>query len=184
MSGAERQSQAASVFTLGSSEPKSVSCDSDSSKHNSSKDHILTHQSNYLDLNSEVEQLFCNARDDVVNNLVGAIKDLTHKQRMDLVEVCAPWDSPLADAVDLEGGFSFRMGLHNGFDLTSEKGFRKAAQFLRKHKPRYVHASPTCFPWSPMQNCNQKNPQQIAELKEKRRVGRIMLQNVNKLIKI
>ena len=130
---------------LGSAEPERVPCDKNSSKHNSSKDHIFTPQSNYLDLNSEVEQLFCKARDGVVNNLVGAIKDLTHKQRMDLVEVCAPWDSPLSDAVDLEGGFSFRMGIHNGFDLTSERGFRKAAQFLRKHKPRYVHASPTCF---------------------------------------
>ena len=79
---------------LGSTASECVSRDSDSSKYNSSKDHIFTHQSNYLDLNSEVEQLFCNARDDVVNNLVGAIKDLTHKQRMDLVEVCAPWDSP------------------------------------------------------------------------------------------
>ena len=120
---------------LGSTESECVPRDSVSSKHDSNKYHNCTHQSNYLDLNSEVEQLFCNARDDVVNNLVGAIKDLTHKQRMDLVEVCAPWDSPLADAVDLEGGFSFRMGLHNGFDLTSEKGFRKAAQFLRKHNP-------------------------------------------------
>ena len=130
---------------LGSAEPESVSCDNDSSKHNSSKDHILTHRSNYLDLDSEVEQFFCNARDDVVTNLVGAIKDLTHKQRMDLVEVCAPWDSPLSDAVDLEGGFSFRMGLHNGFDLTSEKGFRKAAQFLRKQKPRLCSRVPYLF---------------------------------------
>jgi hypothetical protein len=39
------------------------------------------------------------------------------RQVTDLMEVCAPWDNPLLDAVECPGGNVCRLGLHNGFAL-------------------------------------------------------------------
>ena len=106
------------------------------------------------------------------------------KRRVDLVEICAPWDSPLADAVERAGGFVMRLGLHNGFDLSTREGYVKAAYLLRKVKPRYVHVSPPCFPFTCMQNANQRNETQKEQLLLKQAHGRRILKNCAKLLEI
>ena len=77
----------------------------------------------------------------------------------------------------------FALGLHNGYDLTTRSGFRKAAQFVREMKPTYVHISPPCFPWSPMQNLNQSREQQL-RLIELRRKHRKLLHHCRRLAEI
>ena len=111
---------------------------------------------------------------------VHGIQDRT----LDLLEICAPWDSPLSEEYKAQGGRVERLGLHNGYDLSTRTGYRKAASFLREHKPRNVHLAPPCFPWSQFQNINQRTEQQIQDLRMKREVGRRLLKNLESLAEI
>ena len=106
------------------------------------------------------------------------------KPRDDLVEICAPWDSPLAEAVKCLGGRVHRLGIHNGYDLSTRSGFQKAAQYLREHRPRYVHFSPPCFPWTPLTNLNQRNQDQVNQLHQNRQHSRKILKHCRKLYEI
>lgn len=98
--------------------------------------------------------------------------------------MCAPWDSPLTAEVERQGGKGMRLGPHNGYDLSTRQGFLKAAKVFREYKPRKAHFSPPCFPWTQMQNINQRTPEQCAELMEKRAHSRKMLKNLEKLAEI
>ena len=102
----------------------------------------------------------------------------------DLFEVCAPWDSNLGKEVEKQGGKVLRLGPHNGFDLTTKEGFRKAAQAFRTYRPRHGHFSPACFPWTQFQNLNQKTDEQRQSLHEKRELSRRVLKNIVKLAEI
>ena len=86
---------------------------------------------------------------------VFAFEELTER-RCDLLEVCAPWDSPLSEAVEKAGDWAIRIGLHNGYDLSTKEGLHKAMYLLRKVRPKYVHVSPPYCPFSCMQNANQR----------------------------
>ena len=109
---------------------------------------------------------------------------LSCPERVDLMEVCAPWDSPLSEAVERLGGTTIRLGLHNGFDMSTKTGPRKALALLRRVKPRYVHVSPPCFPFSIIQNANQRTPEQEDHLESKRNHGRKILDNCCKLLEV
>ena len=95
------------------------------------------------------------------------VKDFDPK-RIDLLELCAPWDSPLAAAVERQGGTVLRLGLHNGYDMSTRRGLLGALAVVRRVRPRYVHMSPPCFPFSVMQNANQRTPEQIEALERKK----------------
>ena len=71
---------------------------------------------------------------------VGAFREVTN--RLDLLEVCAPWDSTLSQSVIDQGGKAMRVELHNGFDLSTKAGFTKACHLLLEQRPRY---SGTCM---------------------------------------
>ena len=114
---------------------------------------------------------------------VQALQEILRGARLDLLEICAPWDSPLTKAVEEAGGRAVALGLQNGYDLTTRSGFRKAAQFIREMKPRCVHISPPCFPWSPMQNLNHSRDQ-IQRLFELRRKHRKLLHHCRRLAEI
>ena len=60
-----------------------------------------------------------------------------------------------------------RLGLQNGFDMSTRSGFRKAAALIPGVKPRYLHISAPCFPFSIMQKVNQRNPEQCERLVER-----------------
>ena len=114
---------------------------------------------------------------------IGAL-DEVRGRKVDLFEICAPWDSPLSAMVVRYGGSAMRLGVHNGFDLSTKGGFHRAVQELREHRPRKVHFSPPCFPWSRMQNLNQRTPAQCAQLEEKRNRSRRILRNLERLCEI
>ena len=105
------------------------------------------------------------------------------KERLDLLEVCAPWDSPLGKAVQEAEGTVERLGLHNGYDLSTRSGTQKAMEFMRRHRPRHVHFSPPCLPWSPMRNACQTEAQYM-KLLEDRVYGRKILKNCRKLLEL
>jgi len=113
-----------------------------------------------------------------------ALHDLLRNQKLDLLEVCAPWDSPLSSTIRSMGGKAYSIGNHNGFDLSTRKGFLRAANFIREFKPGYLHVSPPCFPWSPLQNCNQRTVEQRQALEEKRQTSKRILKHCRKLIEI
>ena len=115
--------------------------------------------------------------------------DLIHNmrertQRVDLLEVCCPWDSPLSQAVEQAGGRVYRMGLHNGYDLSTKVGFTKALATLRRLRPRYVHVSPPCHPWSSLMNACQRTPEQRQQLLERRKNSRKILKHCEKLVMV
>ena len=61
------------------------------------------------------------------------------------VEICAPWDSSLCEEYEKQGGRVDRLGLHNGYDLSTRHGYQKAVAFLREHRPRNVHMALLVF---------------------------------------
>ena len=67
-------------------------------------------------------------------NKEGLMQDLgcIARDRLNLVEACSPWHSPLGEAVEQAGGSIFRTGFHNGFDLATRAGLVKAlAAYVR-----------------------------------------------------
>ena len=132
---------------------------------------------------ADMHDLFLNSQMKHDQENLDNFHGLTGK-RVDLVEICAPWDSPLAEAVERAGGVVMRLGLHNGYDLSTREGFLKAAWVLRRLKPRYVHLSPPCFPFSCMQNANQRTDQQKLDLEEKQKYGKRILRHCAKLLEI
>lgn len=113
-----------------------------------------------------------------------ALCDLVDDSTLDLLEICAPWDSPLSSSVRELGGKAMSIGIHNGYDLTKYSGFKNAAALIRKTKPLYVHISPPCDPWTALQNCNQRTTQQVESLRFKRQQGRKILKHCRKLLEI
>lgn len=115
---------------------------------------------------------------------IHAVRELVAGSQLDLLEVCAPWDSPLSRAVREEGGRAMSIGVHNGYDLTTRLGFKRAVKLLRETRPRYMHLSPPCDPWSPLQNLNQRTFQQIENLKQKRTLHRRLFHHCRRLVEI
>ena len=115
---------------------------------------------------------------------VGDFRELVGLGQLDMLEICAPWDSPLSQAVADNGGRSLSIGLHNGFDLKTVAGFRKALKLLRRTKPRYLHVSPPCDPWSAFQNCNQRTEAQISNLGVRRKESRKLLRHCRRLVEV
>ena len=120
----------------------------------------------------------------VLSNETMKAYDHLLNRKVDLVEICTPWDSPLSKEVERKGGLAIRLGCHNGYDLSTRAGFLASAKVLRENKPRNVHFSPPCFPWSQFQNLNQRTPTQCEELHIKREIGRKIFKHLEKLAQI
>lgn len=138
----------------------------------------------------ELKPISSSQRRDIMNN-IGLVSNETMAEfdylvgrRYDLVEICAPWDSNLGREVERQGGRCLRMGPHNGFDLSTKARFQKAAKVLRDTRPRHVHVSPACFPWTQWQNLNQRTEEQRRDLEAKRMLSRKILQNLKTLAEI
>lgn len=87
-------------------------------------------------------------------------------------------------AVERAGGTAVRIGLHNGYDLSTKAGYHKAAHLVRTLKPKYLHCSPPCFPFSIMQNANQRTQEQVKRLEEKKGLVRKILKHCCSLLEI
>ena len=119
-----------------------------------------------------------------INQGVSDMCEIVTHMKLDLLEVCAPQDSPLSEAVRNAGGRALSLGLHTGFDLSTRQGFLKAVAGVRDRKPRYAHISPTCWPWTSIQKCNQRTEKQREELNEKRCQSKRLPKNCRKLIEV
>ena len=93
-------------------------------------------------------------------------------QKLFLVEIACSQDSALSEEVQKQGLTAARLSIWNDHDLSTGEGVRRCVKFIEKHRPRYVWISTECGAFSPMQNRNQRNPEQIETLKRKQNEAR------------
>ena len=123
-----------------------------------------------------VSQLL-NYQAELKDNLVSTLRP----SQLDLLEIGCPEDSTLGQAMEKEGGSVFRMGLWNWYDFSRASTVPKAKAFVDEKRPRRVHISPPCTPFSIMQNLNQKDDEQVANLKKKIAWGTKVMDNMIEL---
>ena len=107
--------------------------------------------------------------DDMLPN---ALSGLASSGRLELLEIACSGTSVLtSETRRLTGRESAaeRRSLWNGCDLSTNAGIRKAVQTIDLKRPKNVWMSPICGPYSMMQNANQRTPEQVEDLQEKRR---------------
>ena len=92
---------------------------------------------------------------------------LSHHTNMDLAEAFCSHDSMMTKIAQQSGMTAERWTI-NDYDLSTESGFAAAEARLRELRPRRLWLSPECGPFSQMQNTNQRSPEQVSELIEKR----------------
>ena len=104
--------------------------------------------------------------------LPSALSSLASSGRLELLEIaCSETSILTAEMRRLTGreDAAERLSLWNGCDLSTNEGIRKAVQVIDLKRPRNVWLSPVCGPYSLMQNANQRTPEQVEALQEKRR---------------
>ena len=87
-----------------------------------------------------------------------------------MVEVVCSYDSLMTKVAQLAGMTTERWTLNN-YDLSTESGYMEVERRERELRPRRLWLSPECGPFSQMQNTNQRTPEQVARLIEKRKRG-------------
>ena len=116
------------------------------------------------------------AHEDLVE-ILGTLK----VDRCNLLEVCCAPDSRLTEKVRSKGGTAFRVGFENDMDLSTVRGFERAQQFAEQLQPEWMWLSLPCGPNSPIQNMNQKSPEQIRSLRKKKLNSKKIIRNGVKL---
>ena len=101
--------------------------------------------------------------------------------QLDLMEVCCGPESGITQAIRDKGGTAERIGLQNKMDLTTPAGVERASQFCEVMRPRYMWLSPICGPTSPLQNLNQRTPEQCHKLQKKRKYSKRMAKSCVRL---
>ena len=86
------------------------------------------------------------------------------RARMDMFELCCHSESELVKQLELAGGSAMRMTLEAGYDWTKASTYDKAVRDFNKYRPRMVWGSPTCGPYSSVQNMNNRSEQQVRDL--------------------
>lgn len=101
-----------------------------------------------------------------------AYMSLRSTEQTVLVEVACSQDSVLSHTMrQLTGreNSSKRLSIWNQYDLTVGAGVKSILDEIDQSRPQHVWLSPDCGPYSPMQNINQRSPEQVQALQEKRR---------------
>ena len=101
--------------------------------------------------------------------------------RVDLVEVCCGPNSLLTQVVVEMGGTAERIGLHNGYDMSTPKGLDKARQLIGKLRPRWLWFSLPCGPTSNIQNLNENTPEKLARSLKRKQKSRRTCRNCAQL---
>ena len=106
---------------------------------------------------------------------------IKHEQDpLDLLEVfCSPTSTMTQTAN--KSGLRAERWTKEDFDLSRPSGYIQAARCLKELKPKRLWLSPECGPYSIMQNANQKNPEQVERLKQKREIAFRMWQSCIRL---
>ena len=100
-----------------------------------------------------------------------AFQELIQKRTV-LMEVACSHNSHLTNEVHRALGresAAVRCSHWNGCDLETNEGIKHCLKLIDQLDPGYVWISPECGPCSPMQAVNQRTPEQIAELANKRK---------------
>ena len=79
---------------------------------------------------------------------------------------CSP-DSLLTSEALKKGFTAERCSVWNGYDLRTGEGVKQAIKIIREKKPRFLWIATECGAFSPIQNCNQRTPEQQEALKRK-----------------
>ena len=87
--------------------------------------------------------------------------------REDFAEVCCEQDSILTKCVIAEGGKASRYSWWNGYDFEKFSDVKRCLADIKAKKTRKVWIAPPCGPDSPMQNINQRTPEQRHDLSVK-----------------
>ena len=119
-----------------------------------------------------------------IDTATWCFETMVHNSQIDLIELCAPWDSPLCSAVRELGGTALALGPHNGCDLTTMDGYRKVLRIVRKLRPRYLHMSPPCYLWSPMQNCSVKQGDRLEQFLRDRKLSKKLISRSCRILEI
>lgn len=105
---------------------------------------------------------------------------LVNYQRLVFLEVCCSPESVLTSTCleKLGPGSAERISYWNGGDIETKEGRKYIKKVLREKRPMVSWFSPECGPYSPMQRLNQKTPQQVQTLEEKRKHARDQYEGV------
>lgn len=95
----------------------------------------------------------------------------------DLVEICCGPNSMLSQVVEELGGRAERIGLFNGYDMSTPKGLEKARKRIRELRPRWLWFSLPCGPTSPIQNLNELTPEMLEKSLKRKRKSRKTVKN-------
>ena len=99
-------------------------------------------------------------------------RDMETSGRLFFLELGCSEDSVLRTEVENVGLTAKRASLFNQHDLTCPHGLRKILNIVTHEKPKHVWISTECSAFSPMQNLNQRTPQQVRDLQQKQREAR------------
>ena len=109
------------------------------------------------------------------------IKNTT--EQLDVLEVfCSPTSMMTQTANN--SGLRAARWTQDDFDLSRPSGCLQAYNRLKELRPKRLWLSPPCGPYSIMQNANQRNPQQIENLQQKRELAFRMWQSCIRLAKL
>ena len=100
-----------------------------------------------------------------------AFQELIKKKTVLLEIACSP-DSRLSAEVQRITGreaSAVRCSHWNGGNLETSEGVKHCLKLIDELDPENVWISPECGPYSPMQAVNQRTPEQVAELEQKRK---------------
>lgn len=106
------------------------------------------------------------------NMAPSVFQDLVKKKKTWLVEVACSPESRLSTEVQNQAGYeeaAVRCSQWNNFDLETGEGVKGVLQVIDSLEPEHVWLSPVCGPYSPLQAINQRTPEQVHELAEKRK---------------
>ena len=120
---------------------------------------------------SEVLAMIKQNMEDIEDSIETILREF-QGQTIDLLEVCCGPQSPLSQMMEEKGGKVVRLGLHNGFDLSTSVGYEKALRVMIQLKPRWTWFSCPCGPTSPIQHLNERTPDMLARSKKRRAQSR------------
>eukprot|EP00969_Alexandrium_andersonii_P310020 13700228-Alexandrium_andersonii.AAC.1 len=72
----------------------------------------------------------------------------------------APPSSNLGQAVEARGGVAAQFGLHSGRGLSTNIGFQRVAEDIKRLRPRHVALAPPRTARSRIQNASKRTPEQ------------------------
>lgn len=98
-------------------------------------------------------------------------------QQVELMEICCPPDSRLAETFLQKHHGALRIGLP-AFDLSTKSGLAEAKKMMGKHRPRLAWFSLPCGPYSPIQTLfNENTEEKLQKSLDRKKKSRHLIYN-------